>query len=237
MTNVALTTRQETKYQGNDWWHWSVWIDGSPAELDAVRCVTYLLHSTFPNPERVINDRASKFRLDSAGWGGFKMQLIVEREDGSTQKLTHDLDLEYPDEPERDAPTRGLAAPPRVRVFLSHSAVDIRTAVALQDALTRNGIEILDPHDVRPGEAYENAISQKVKSADVMVALLSDTSGRTIHNDIQMALKNRTRVVVVELGASSIPIPPEVPRIPLANERDVAHIIDSLVHTIRLPKK
>jgi hypothetical protein len=236
VTDVALTTRQETKYQGNDWWHWSIWIDGPAAEMAGVRGVTYLLHPTFPNPRRRIDDASTGFRLDSAGWGGFTLKIEVERKDGTTVNLTHELELEYPDEPERDAPVRGMTEP-RVVVYLAYSAVDARVAESLHNALLLHGIEVLAPSDLRPGEVFENAISQKVRSANVMVALVSDASGRTMHSDIQTALKNRTRTVVVELSPPSIPIPTEVPRIPLNNERDVDQIIESLVQTIRVASR
>jgi len=47
---MALTIRQETQYRGNDRWQWSVWLDGTPEELDDVDHVMYVLHHTSPNP-------------------------------------------------------------------------------------------------------------------------------------------------------------------------------------------
>lgn len=234
MTDVALNTRQEAKYQGNDWWHWSVWIDGPEEELDAVRNVTYHLHSTFPKPYRRVEDRPSKFRLDSGGWGGFTMRVDIELKDGTILKRRHNLVLKYPDAPERAVRTRGHE--PRVKVFLSYSAVDTRIATALKEALTHRAVEVDDLTNLRPGEVFENAIQQKVKSADALIALVSDSSGRAMHSDIQAAIKNETPVVIMELSPPNIPLP-ELQRIPLTNERDVDQIIDRVVKAIREPKK
>src|SRR4051812_27706932 len=64
-----LHIAQDYEYQGSDYWKWSVWIDGTDEELDKIESVEYTLHPTFPNPVRVVDGRATKFRLDSAGVG------------------------------------------------------------------------------------------------------------------------------------------------------------------------
>lgn len=88
---------QDDRYKGNDWWYWSVWIEGSEEELDNVDHVIYFLHSSFPNPKRVITDRSTKFRLDTGGWGVFQLRAKVVKKDKSESTLTHYLRLEYPD--------------------------------------------------------------------------------------------------------------------------------------------
>ena len=65
---MSLTLQQDEKYQGNDWWKWSVWIVGSPGEVEAVRSVEYHLHPTFTPSKVVIDTPANGFRLDSSGW-------------------------------------------------------------------------------------------------------------------------------------------------------------------------
>lgn len=88
---------QSEKYQGDDLWAWAVWIEGEPAELDLIKSVTYTLHPTFRNPTRTTTDRASKFRLETEGWGTFRIHARVDVGDGTPHKLTHDLELHYPD--------------------------------------------------------------------------------------------------------------------------------------------
>jgi len=94
---MPLTIVQDCEYMDDDWWEWSVWIEGTEQELDDIKSVEYTLHPTFPNPVRRIEDRASKFRLKTAGWGGFTIYARVLHNDGSTTPLEHELVLYYRD--------------------------------------------------------------------------------------------------------------------------------------------
>jgi transcription initiation factor IIF auxiliary subunit len=100
---MTIRTEQGIKYQGDDYWNWWVWIEGSQEELDQIDHVTYILHPTFPNPVREVNNRSTKFRLDTAGWGGFLIRATVKHKNGKETSLTHYLTLKYPDQ----APNRG----------------------------------------------------------------------------------------------------------------------------------
>lgn len=93
---MTIRIRQKSEYQGDDWWRWSVWIEGASKELDGIEKVVYTLHPTFADPVRTISDRASKFSLSSSGWGGFDIFAHVFQRDGSSQKLQHSLELFYP---------------------------------------------------------------------------------------------------------------------------------------------
>jgi len=93
---MALKIAQDSKYVGDDYWKWSVWIEGSANELDQVESVTYNLHPTFPNPVRRVGSRENKFLLKSAGWGVFTLYASVLRKNGSTERLRHQLELPYP---------------------------------------------------------------------------------------------------------------------------------------------
>jgi transcription initiation factor IIF auxiliary subunit len=95
---MALSLEQEERYiTGQERWEWSVWVEGSGEELDQIDHVTYVLHKTFPNPVREIHDRATKFRLDTAGWGTFTIYAKAVRRDGTEIPLQHELVLRYPD--------------------------------------------------------------------------------------------------------------------------------------------
>jgi|SRR5688500_14642718 transcription initiation factor IIF auxiliary subunit len=96
MANL-YTIKQSFKYVPDDWWEWSVWIDAKDVDLDKIEKVVYTLHATFRNPVRTINDRSSKFRLDSEGWGIFTIYAKVFLSEGKPISLEHDLYLEYPD--------------------------------------------------------------------------------------------------------------------------------------------
>lgn len=94
---MALRIKQDYKYVGDDYWKWSVWIEGPASDLDRVSSVTYSLHPTFPNPIRKISSRKNKFRLRTAGWGVFMLYATVLNKNGMTEKLKHQLELRYPD--------------------------------------------------------------------------------------------------------------------------------------------
>jgi transcription initiation factor IIF auxiliary subunit len=92
-----MEIQQSENYAGDNWWKWSVWLDGSGEELDQLEFVEWQLHPSFPNPIRRVTDRRTKFRLDSGGWGVFKIHASIQRKDGTTLKMGHHLELHFPD--------------------------------------------------------------------------------------------------------------------------------------------
>ena len=92
-----LTIQQWEKYEGEKWWKWAVWVEGPDEALDRIDFVEWVLHPTFPNPVRTIDNRASKFRLDTGGWGVFWIRARVQLKDGQQTKLEHYLKLHYLD--------------------------------------------------------------------------------------------------------------------------------------------
>ncbi len=93
---------QSQKYEGNQWWKWSLWIEASDEDLDRIESVTYTLHPTFPEPIRTETDRASKFQLRSAGWGIFTIPIEVRLKDGRTIEVEHDLQFSFPENVEEE---------------------------------------------------------------------------------------------------------------------------------------
>jgi transcription initiation factor IIF auxiliary subunit len=93
---MPLGIAQAAKYEGDDWWEWSVWIEAEESELDAIEFVQYTLHHTFPQPVRRISDRTTHFRLKSSGWGGFTIYAKAVQKDRSETTLQHELKLYYP---------------------------------------------------------------------------------------------------------------------------------------------
>jgi transcription initiation factor IIF auxiliary subunit len=88
---------QSEHYEGQDWWRWSVWIDARLDELNEVEKVIWHLHPTFPEPDREHKNREEKFKLETAGWGTFRVVADVVMKDGRKAKLQHELELRYPD--------------------------------------------------------------------------------------------------------------------------------------------
>jgi transcription initiation factor IIF auxiliary subunit len=87
---------QSENYQGDDWWKWSVWVEGKDEDLDRIDYVEWTLHPTFPDPIRQSRDRGQKFRLETGGWGTFQIRARVQLKDGSNVRLSHYLRLHYP---------------------------------------------------------------------------------------------------------------------------------------------
>ncbi len=90
-----MKIKQTDKYDGDDWWRWSVWLDD--ANLSQIDKVVWKLHPTFPEPELEATDRGNNFRIDASGWGGFVVKADVHLKDGTTKTLRHELELHYPD--------------------------------------------------------------------------------------------------------------------------------------------
>ncbi len=94
---MAIKIAQGSKYRGEDYWDWWVWIDGSREELDQIDRVIYILHPTFPNPVRETSDRSTRFLMKTSGWGVFLLRATVKHKDGRETPLAHYLEFEYPD--------------------------------------------------------------------------------------------------------------------------------------------
>ena len=90
---MSLLVQQADTYRGDNYWDWSVWLEGPPAELDQIEYVEYRLHPTFPDPVRHIRNRSSKFTLSAAGWGGFTIYVNVIFRDGSRLPISYPLGL------------------------------------------------------------------------------------------------------------------------------------------------
>lgn len=74
-----------------------MWIDASKTELDAIENVIWHLHPTFSPTEVEIDDRFSKFALETSGWGNFLVRVTIALKDGSKERLSQELELSYPD--------------------------------------------------------------------------------------------------------------------------------------------
>jgi hypothetical protein len=119
--------KQSAQSSDESWWNWSVWLEGTAAELNIVQFVVYTLHPTFADPVRVVTTRKNGFRLDSAGWGEFEIYIEIRRLDGKTVKRTHYLKLvEKESASKRSAPRKrrvarksSITKPPRASIAKS----------------------------------------------------------------------------------------------------------------------
>ena len=93
---MNFAVAQSQKYEGDQWWKWSLWIEGSEEDLDEIRSVTYTLHPTFPETISTVTDRASKFQLRCSGWGIFLIPVEVRLKNGKSVRLAHQLQFSIP---------------------------------------------------------------------------------------------------------------------------------------------
>lgn len=93
---MALRLRNRWKYKGGDRWHWEAFVDDDGSgELQQVDYVKYVLHPTFPDPMRRVDDPAHGFVLSASGWGTFTLKAFVHTKDGKKRKLTHEIELRH----------------------------------------------------------------------------------------------------------------------------------------------
>ena len=72
-----------SKGEPTDMWDWDLWLEArGTAGLDDIARVVYSLPSLYPNPNRIIHDRASGFRLairssnaQDETWGNIRVRL------------------------------------------------------------------------------------------------------------------------------------------------------------------
>jgi len=93
---MSLRIRNKWKYEGNDRWAWSAFLDDdNTGELKDVEYVEYVLHETFPEPRRIIDDPKNGFMLDTGGWGTFVLKAFAHLKNKKKINLKHEIKLEY----------------------------------------------------------------------------------------------------------------------------------------------
>ncbi len=232
---MSVSIMQETRYRGNDWWQWSIWLDGPEAELDRIDHVVYTLHPSFPTPAHRIENRATCFRLDSAGWGQFEIYANVVMKDGSHEPHKHWLKLEYPTPPKRAAASRRaeIKGEPgkRPSVFLSSSVADVSLASALRQALTAAELEVMTFEDLAPGLPFEKSVELFLRQAVAAVFLISERPSPFLGREIEAALARQVAVIVPVLVGPDALLPEELSGFQGIRVNDISEI-ESVVQLI-----
>lgn len=203
---------QDFEYAGNDYWRWWAWIEASDAELDSVVEVTWILHPTFKQSRVQVTDRASKFRLNAAGWGTFPLRAEVVLKDGEKQLLKHNLRLEY-SKPAARARTREATHSGRpLAVFLSYSAQDSRTAARFREGLKKAGFDVMDQTRLEAGQLWGDALKRMISRADAVVGLVGeDEVSPWVSAELEAAVAaDKPAFVLLPPQASTIGIPSAV---------------------------
>jgi hypothetical protein len=175
---MSYKIAQDFKYVGNDYWRWRAWIEAEEAELREVEEVTWILHPSFKRSRVIRKDRATRFRLETAGWGTFLLRAEVRFESGETRLLQHRLRLEYSDDKEETS-QRGDAEPTsRARlpltVFLSYGGGEARLASKLREGLSQAGVAVLDQTMISEGEPWAETVRRMISKADAVVGVIGE---------------------------------------------------------------
>jgi hypothetical protein len=197
---MSLHIEQSVRRAKTSWWEWAVWLEGEEVELDRVREVTYTLHPTFPQPVRTTADRASKFKLESAGWGEFMIFAGVKTIDAGDLELHHWLS--FGSEHEMPEPSTTPASTPTL--FLSSSAADEPFADDLQTALEQEGIKVLRPSDAPGGMPLAKWIERTAASSKAAVAVISDKKSPWLERELSVFREQKIPIVPVLIGRAQI---------------------------------
>lgn len=168
-----------------DYYEWAIWIVSAESDISEIEYVEYLLHSTFKNRLRKITDPSEGFRLESAGWGEFRVEISIVKKSGETIQLAHWLSLGNDND---DVIARG--APPEIeqkKVYISYSKIDERTAQLLESMLIDLGMEVASGSDIKPGVPINEYIEESIKEADAVITINADQQNYWQKTEIEIA--------------------------------------------------
>ncbi len=187
---MTLSIGQDAAATDSLHWNWSVWLEGTGDELDAVKQVVWKLHPSFSPPEVKVRTRNNAFRLESSGWGEFEIHADVHLANGERISLRHGLRFSQtaPRKNRSKATVTGGAVGSGIalegvttiqgrqpKVFLSYTSGDARLARALTEELKRNhNIDVFVDVDIPAGENLRDWISEKITESDAAVFLLPE---------------------------------------------------------------
>lgn len=177
-------------------WDWAIWLEGE--DLSQVESVEYFLHPTFKNPQRLVTDASSQFRLESNGWGEFSIHAKITTTAGETTSMEHWLTLG--EETEAKVASKKSAKSLPKRVFLSHSSTDISLANKLTKYLQSKGVIVSSGTDTGMGESIEQDLKLSIGRSDAVVALVSDDPGPWVEAELQEATKQRKQLIPLILN-------------------------------------
>lgn len=132
-----------------------------------------------------------------------------------------------------------------MKVFISHSAKDVRPARRLRDQLTEAGFEVfVDIVDVVPGDNWAKAVGSALESADLMIVLLTAGAGKSeqLRREVEYALGNprfKDRLLPVFIGeaasqARDVPwILKHLRHVSIPNGSDFSAVLDHLAEHAR----
>jgi hypothetical protein len=244
-THTSLELLNDSTQRDTDWWDWSLWIEGSAADLDAISAVTYKLHPSFPSPVQTVRDRATKFRLGGAGWGEFMVDAEAHLNDGTTVSLQRwlelDADADSPAPAKSPAPAPSKSRAPSVRpgrrptLFISASAMDRDFVEGLSEALGTHGIDAKCAQDVAvDGVDIAAAIDAAMQASDGIIAIFSRGKSAWVESELACGIALGKPAFPVMLGNTEAPtMLKDMVHFDLEDSKEVAELADTIATRLK----
>jgi transcription initiation factor IIF auxiliary subunit len=198
--DLQLRLKNSSAWQGKDRWKWSVWVDGKQESIEEIDRVEYILHPTFPDPVRLVTNRASNFKLESKGWGEFMIHANVLTKSGRTLRLNHWLKLSGGESLDE----RQSEKKEKPSVFLAYSKADYPLAAELSRFLETRGLEVLSESQLKSDEPIMPAVRSLISRADAVLALIAQEPSSWVLNEISEAEKQQIPIVPLLLGKDTL---------------------------------
>jgi transcription initiation factor IIF auxiliary subunit len=253
---MTLRIEQIASYKGKDWWEWSVWLEGTKAELNAIDRVVYTLHATFADPIRTIKTRENGFRLNSAGWGEFRIYIEIIQREGKRIKRSHWLKLEYPKDSKQtghavkkstgrtmvrskapEKPEVELGSKASQSVYISSSAADAEFARKLRDQLSEHGVKVYSAEDISAGLPWKQSIQKAIEGADATVFVVSGEPNLWLKLEMDYAKATKPNTVIPVLVGESTRAPTpltDLQTVRVASQEDVGSAASEILKATSL---
>ena len=170
---MSYHIKQDYQYVGHDFWTWRAWIESDERSLDGIVAVEGILHPTFSTLRIVSSDRASRFLLETAGWGTFELCAVLRLTNSEVKSITYQLVLEYPVAEagkDRDA-GKPRSTTKRPQVYLSYGSEDTAHAQAVKTALKDYPINIVDASSIKLRAPLRPTVRQLIRRSDAVIGL------------------------------------------------------------------
>lgn len=179
-----------------DYYEWAIWIEPNPRQLSEIEYVEYLLHPTFKNRLRKVEDLKSGFRLESKGWGEFLIEISIFKKNGERLQLTHWLELKdnYTtiEEEIKNPDFKGK------KVYISYSKIDSRKAKTLASLLVDLGMKVSSGSHYQAGVPIEDYIENSIDTADLVININSERPTAWHQSELDFAQKKSKEIISMD---------------------------------------
>ena len=180
---IGQSSQRDKK--SKDYFEWSIWIENGELDVSEIDYVEYLLHRTFKNRLRKVTDVSTGFKLNSKGWGEFRIEISIIKKNRETIQMAHWLvlrDSYRSAEGENDIPKVN----PK-KIYISHADVDTRTAQRLEFILTDLGMEVISANDLESEGSLQENIVSSINASDAIITINSGTENEWQNAEINIA--------------------------------------------------